>query len=271
MSGMLPIYLLSDFGTADEFVAAMKGAILTRLPSAAILDVSHDIPPFDVCKGAVVLAAALPHLPPGVCLAVVDPGVGTERRALLLRCGRGDLLLGPDNGLLLPAAGRLGDVEAAWSLEGDRLGLEPPHSTFHGRDLFAPAAARLASGMPPEEAGSPVGVEALAPPPWEEPVLTRGAVHCRVIDIDRFGNLRLSAGQDALGGVEKGEEVLVDVGERQFSARFLDTFGEAAPGEALIYADSSGWLGLAEREGDLAARLGARPLQLVTVYLTVPR
>lgn len=264
---MLPIYFLSDFGGADEFVAAVKGAILSLNPAVTILDLSHDIPPFDIRKGAVVLAAALPHLPSGICLAVVDPGVGTERRVLLLRCGRGDLLLGPDNGLLLPVAGRLGGIDAAWSVEGSRMGLESPHPTFHGRDLFAPLAARLAAGMPPEEAGSPLDGKSLAPPPWEEPVVIGGALYCRIIDIDRFGNLRLGAGPDHLGEVKKGQAFWVDLGERQFSARYLDTFGEASPGEILIYADSSGWLGLAESQGNLAARLSARPLQFVAVYL----
>ncbi len=266
----LPVYLLSDFGTADEFVAAVKGVIISLLPSVLILDISHDIPPFDVRKGAVVLAAALPHLPPGVCLAVVDPGVGTERRALMLRCGRGDLLLGPDNGLLLPAAERLGGVDEAWSLRMEGCGGGDPHPTFHGRDLFAPLAARLAAGMRPEEAGDKVVAADLAPPPWEEAVLAGGALYCRVIDIDRFGNLRLSAEPDALREVPKDRKVLVDLGERQLIARRLDAFGEALPGEALIYEDSSGWLGLAMREGDLAKRLGARPLQSVIIYLPEP-
>jgi S-adenosylmethionine hydrolase len=139
---MLPIYLLTDFGTSDEWVAVLKGAIRTISPTAEVSDISHDIPPFDLCKGAVVLAAAAPFLPPGVHLAVVDPGVGTERRALLLECGRGDLLLGPDNGLLLPAAGRLGGISAAWSVEAEALLPHSPHPTFHGRDVFAPVAAR---------------------------------------------------------------------------------------------------------------------------------
>jgi len=263
----LPIYLLSDFGTRDEFVAVVKGVILSLEPSARLLDLSHDIPPFDLCKGAVVLAAALPHLPPGLGLAVVDPGVGTGRRAVLLRCGRGDLLLGPDNGLLLPAAARLGGVEAAWSVEEEELFRRPAHPTFHGRDIFAPVAARLASGMEPREVGPEMDPGSLEAAPWEEPVVAEGAVFCRVIDIDRFGNLRLSAGPGCLGGASAGQEVLVDLGERQFTARLLGTFGEAEPGEALLYEDSSGWLGLALREGNLAERLGARPLQFAALYL----
>ena len=118
---MLPVYLLTDFGTADEFVAVVKAVIRAAAPGIVTFDITHDIPPFDIRKAAVTLAAAAPWFEPGVFMAVVDPGVGTERRVLLLECGRGDLLLGPDNGLLLPAAARLGGISAAWSVEAEEL------------------------------------------------------------------------------------------------------------------------------------------------------
>lgn len=264
---MLPIFLLTDFGTADECAAVLKGVIRAISPTAEVSDISHDIPPFDVCKGAVVLAAALPFLPPGVCLAVVDPGVGTERRALLLECGRGDLLLGPDNGLLLPAAARLGGISAAWSVESGDLFARSPHPTFHGRDVFAPVAARLAGGLPPHQVGPLVDVASLAPAPWREAVEGPGVLYCQVVDVDRFGNLRLGAEAEMLEKIATvGNAVKVDLGEVLYDATVADTFGRVEPGAIVLYEDSSGLLGLAMREGNLADRSGARPLQFVTLY-----
>ncbi len=265
---MLPITLLTDFGTSDECVAALKGVIRSTCPGAETLDITHEIPPFDVCKGAVVLAAAVPWLPVGVHLAVVDPGVGTERRAVLLACERGDLLLGPDNGLLVPAAGRLGGARAAWSVENRDLFPGPVHPTFHGRDLFAPVAARLAGGLPPGEVGPAVEVASLEPAPWREAVEGPDALYCQVIDVDRFGNLRLSAPAEAYARIAAaGGRLLVDLGEVQYEAVAAETFGSVERGGIVLYQDSSGWLGLAAREGDLAALTGARPLQFVSLYL----
>jgi hypothetical protein len=265
---VLPIYLLTDFGVSDECAAALKGVIRSFSPAAEIMDISHNIPPFDVCKGAVVLAAAVPYLPPGVYLAVVDPGVGTGRRAVLLECGRGDLLLGPDNGLLIPAAERLGGASAAWSVEREELFLTPVHPTFHGRDVFAPVAARLAGGLAPGEAGPAVEVSSLVPAPWKEAVEGPGVVYCQVIDADRFGNLRLNAGAEMIEKIASpGKDVQVDLGEVIYDAVVADTYGRVEPGGIILYADSSGWLGLAMREGDLAAFTGARSLQSATLYL----
>ena len=218
-----------------------------------------------------VLAAAAPWLEPGVFVAVVDPGVGTERRALLLECRRGDLLLGPDNGLLIPAAGRLGGINAAWSLEVGGLYFEPAHPTFHGRDVFAPAAARLAGGWPAEKAGPRTDVSGLVPSPWLEEREVTGALCCQVIDVDRFGNLRLGAGAESLKGrFAAGDRVLVEIGEVDMEATVASTYGDVDRGELLLYADSSGWLGLALREDDLAARIGVKPFELVTIYSEQP-
>lgn len=267
---MLPVYLLTDFGSADECAAVLKGVIRTVCPGTECSDISHEIPPFDICKGAVVLAAAAPWLPPGICMAVVDPGVGTERRAVLLECGRGDLLLGPDNGLLVPAAERLGGVRAAWSVENEELFAGSVSPTFHGRDLFAPVAAHLAGGLRPEVVGPALDASSLEPAPWREASEGPGAVYCQVIDVDRFGNLRLSAGAEMLGRIASvGARIRVDHGEVLYEAVVADTFGRVEPGGIILYADSSGWLGLAMREGDLAALTGARPPQFVTIYLNL--
>lgn len=264
---MLPVSLLTDFGACDECAAVLRAVIRAACPGVEVIEVTHEIPPFNVCKGAVVLAAAAPWLPVGVHLAVVDPGVGTERRAVLLECGRGDLLLGPDNGLLALAAGRLGGVVAAWSVENEALFADEVHPTFHGRDLFAPVAARLAGGLGPGEVGPGLDEGSLEPAPWREPVEAPGAVHCQVIDVDRFGNLRLSvAAEEFARFAGAGGRLLVDLGEKQYEAVAAETFGSVEPGGMLLYPDSSGWLGLALREGDLAALTGARPLRFASLY-----
>ena len=149
----MTITFLSDFGLQDDFVGTCHGVIKRIAPDADVIDITHGIEPQQVLQGALVLASTLPYMPEGVHLAVVDPGVGTERKALALRSGDGRLYVGPDNGLLVPAAERLGGVDGAWELENPAYRLEPVSRTFHGRDLFAPAAAHLAAGVEPGELG----------------------------------------------------------------------------------------------------------------------
>ncbi len=262
------ISLTSDFGYQDEWVAAMKGVIRKLDPQVEIVDLTHQIPPFDICKGAVVLAAALPFLPVGIHVAVVDPGVGTERRGVLIQVHRGDILLGPDNGLLVHATKRLGGIENVFLLENKSLFHSPPHPTFHGRDIFAPVAAHLSRGTPPQEVGGSIDPDELVPPPWKEARTRSGALFCQVIDIDRFGNLRLSAEVERLSELPLavGEDILVDIGERMFEGRLETTFGKVEKGKIILYPDSSGWLGLALREDNLAQKAGAKTLDAIIVY-----
>ena len=149
----MTITFLSDFGLQDDFVGTCHGVIRRIAPDEAVIDITHGIEPQQILQGALVLASTLPYMPEGVHLAVVDPGVGTERKALVLRSGDGRLYVGPDNGLLVPAAERLGGIVGAWELRNPAYRLEPVSRTFHGRDLFAPAAAHLAVGVDPSELG----------------------------------------------------------------------------------------------------------------------
>jgi hypothetical protein len=265
------ISLLTDFGLEDECVAVMKGVIRGIHPEAVVIDISHLIPPFDLCKGAVVFAAALRYLPIGVHVAVVDPGVGTERRALLLKVARGDILLGPDNGLLLPAASRLGGITEARLLQNHEFFISPPHPTFHGRDVFAPVAAHLARGIPPEEMGEKVEASELVPAPWRTAFTGPGSLYCCVIDIDRYGNLRLNAEALHLEELSArwGDELQVDLGEHLFPALLGQTFARAGKDQALLYIDSSGWLGLALREQSLAAVAKVKPLDMAIIYKVI--
>ncbi len=262
------ITFTSDFGTSEEWVGVVKGVILSINPAAVIVDLSHHIPPFDIGKGALVLAAALPHLPVGVHLAVVDPGVGTRRLAVVLQCVRGDLLVGPDNGLLLPAAERLGGVSRAFFLENRDFFRHPVHPTFHARDIFAPVAAHLSLGVDPSEVGTPMEAEDLVPAPWGKARIDVGAIYATVIDVDRFGSLRLNAYPEQMEGLgyRLGERVLVGIGEGEMEFSLVSTFGEVEAGAPLLFQDSSGVMALGINGGSLARRTGSRPGDTVIIY-----
>jgi S-adenosylmethionine hydrolase len=266
------ISLTSDFCSTEEWVGVMKGVIISINPSALIVDICHDIPPFDIGKGAFVLAAALPHLPVGVHVAVVDPGVGTRRRAVVLQAGRGDLLVGPDNGLLLPAVERLGGVEKAYSLENENLFKIPVHPTFHGRDIFAPAAAHLSLGVSPQEVGPPLGEADLVPAPWGRAKEEEGAIYAQIIDVDHFGSLRLNAypAQVKSLGYQEGDTILLGVGEEELEATYASTFGGVEMGSILLFEDSSGVMAAGINGGSLARTTGAAPGHMVIIYGVSP-
>jgi len=264
------IGFLTDFGL-DGAAATCRAVILSICPDAQVVDICHTIRKFAVADGAYVLGAALPWFPVGVHLAVVDPGVGTERRAIGIRMGRGDLLIGPDNGLLAPAADSLGGVVEARELTNRDLWLPSTSATFHGRDVFAPVAARLASGAATfDEVGPLLDVSSivrLAAPGAE---VEDGAIRTRVAYIDSFGNARLVGGteelESAFGQVTDGETLTLDLpGGGRLPATVATSFGSVAVGAALLYVDSSGNLALAENQGDLARRTGLEPGMPVTV------
>jgi S-adenosylmethionine hydrolase len=262
------ISFTSDFGCCEEWVGAVKGVILSINPSAVIVDVSHDIPPFDIAKGSFVLAAAVPHMPVGVHMAVVDPGVGTRRLAVALSVERGDMLVGPDNGLLVPAAARLGGIRAAWFLENQDFFHAPVHPTFHARDIFAPVAAHLSLGADPRDMGSPLDADDLVPAPWGRAREGEGAVYATVIDIDRFGSLRLNAYPEQVRslGLVEGERVLLGVGEEEMEATLVSTFGEVEAGAILLFEDSSGVMAAGVNGGSLAAATGAKAADILIIY-----
>jgi S-adenosylmethionine hydrolase len=262
------ISFMSDFGWSEEWVGVVKGVILSISPSARIVDITHEIPPFDISKGAFVLAAALPHMPIGVHLAVVDPGVGTGRRAVAIKVARSDILVGPDNGLLSPAAERLGGAEEAYTLDNQEFFVSPVHPTFHGRDIFAPVAAHLSLGVPPREIGSVTPPDALMPAPWGLAKQGEAAIYTTVIDIDRFGSLRLNASPEQMEkiGYHLGDTVTLGIEEEQLEAPLVSTFAETESGKPLLFEDSSGFMALALNGASLAERLSIRPGQVLIVY-----
>lgn len=254
MSGPF-ISFLTDFGAIATAPAVCRGVIWDIAPDAVINDLSHAVRPFDVREGAFLLAMALPYQPVGVHLVVVDPGVGTPRRPIGIRTRRGDVLIGPDNGVLRPAAEALGGIVEARALENATLWRESVSSTFHGRDIFSPVAAHVAAGVPFEEIGP--AVEGLVT--LDLPTARRegGALETAVIFIDTFGNCRLAGSTHDLGAVEAGQHFTVTTPEGSATLPWYPTFGETPQGEPLLYEDADyAGLGLAVNQGSAAERFG---------------
>jgi hypothetical protein len=242
------VSFLSDYGAGDEYAGVVEGVVLSLCPHARVVHLGHGVPPQDVRTGARRLARALPNLPAGVHLAVVDPGVGGPRRALALRTAEQDrLLVGPDNGLLMEAADRFGGVAEAVDVSASPWRTEPVSATFHGRDVFAPVAARLACGAPLREAGPPLDPAALVRLERLEPHRDGAAVIVHVVEIDGFGNVMLDA--------RKLPERLTLRGAPLARGR---TFGDVAAGRLVLYEDSGGALALAVNGGSAAAALNVR-------------
>jgi S-adenosylmethionine hydrolase len=254
------ITFLSDYGLEDEFVGVCRGVVKRFAPEVEILDIAHGIPPQDVSAGATVLAQAVRYMPPAVHLAIVDPGVGTPRRAVVIVTGSGPLLVGPDNGVLSLAADALGGATQAFAITNEALFLESPSRTFHGRDIFAPVAARLALGMPLEEVGPPVPVKDLIRIDMPGARVDDDHIHSRVVQIDHFGNLALNFGRSELEGIGVllGDAIEVRVGGRSFKAPYSQAFSEVKKGGLILLEDSHRHLMLAINMGNARETLEAR-------------
>lgn len=253
------VSLTTDYGLSDGFVAACHGVLARLAPAVRVIDVTHLVPPADVRRGAAVLAQTVPYLPVGVHMAVVDPGVGTERRGIALATP-GGLLVGPDNGLLIPAAAALGGVSAAVELADPAWWLAPTISrTFHGRDVFAPVAARLATGARLADAGPAVDPATLVRLP--EPVVRADAdgFTAEVLTVDHFGNVQLAAPGALLDALPPRVRV---AGREAVHGR---TFGDADPGGLVVFVDSAGLVAVAVPTGRAADVLTVSPGDLVAV------
>ncbi len=276
------VYFLSDYGTVDEFVGVVHAVLHGLAPTLAVIDIAHQVPAFDIAAGAAMLVRAGPHLGAGVVLAVVDPGVGTDRRGVALEVPGGGprWLVGPDNGLLLPLAASLGGVEAAFALHPVGDGPDRPARTFDGRDVFAPAAAHLAVGGDAGVVGDPIGTATLRPSaaggrpdvsaPEEnpgDPVGDGGGVRATVTWIDGFGNVQLTARPEhlsAIGGTKGGGARVTVVAEhgggegegRTVVARRVRAFGQLEPGEFGLLDDANGLVSLVLDRASAARVLG---------------
>jgi S-adenosyl-L-methionine hydrolase (adenosine-forming) len=255
------VTFLTDFGLSGGYVAACEATIAALAPSTRVLHLCHEVELGDVRWGSLVLARVAPLGPRCVHLAVVDPGVGTERRPVVLITNRGDALVGPDNGLLIPAADALGGLREAWLLEPDRLrkraGLPGSEvsPTFHGRDVFAPAAALLSSGVAPVELGRAYDPAALVRPKQAAFEIVSEGFLAEVVEVDRFGNVGLAARFDDCPFPAASVRVEVDGEDLPvWNARVVQTFGQLQSGELGVYRDSWGKVALA-LNGASAAQL----------------
>lgn len=266
MAGFQWISLCTDYGYSDGFVAACHGVIARIAPHARVLDVTHAVPPGDVRRGSVILADTLRWLPPAVHVAVVDPGVGTGRRGIALVSGdAGDavsaVLIGPDNGLLLPAAHTLGGVRAAYELTDSAYRLPTLSATFHGRDIFAPAAAHLACGVSPDALGPAVNPKSLVTLPAPLCQVDGQRIQVEVLNVDHFGNVALAAGTDELEaiGLRTGATATLRWPTGTEPVLVGTTFADVAQGELVLLVDSAGHLAVACRGSSAADRTGLRP------------
>jgi S-adenosyl-L-methionine hydrolase (adenosine-forming) len=259
------IWMLTDYGQRDGFVAACRGVVARIAPTVRVADITHDVPAGDVRHGAVVLAQTVPYLPPSVVVAVVDPGVGGSRRGLALAAGA-SILVGPDNGLLLWAADVLGGVTAAVEPSDPAYHLPSPALTFHGRDVFAPVAAHLAAGVALSALGSALAVDDLARLRVPRVEIRAGVLETEVLAVDRFGNVQLAARDADLraAGLARGP-VEVAVRDRAYAVVLASTFGDVAAGDLIVFVDSAGHIAIAVNGGAAAAELGLSPGDAVLV------
>jgi S-adenosylmethionine hydrolase len=273
------VSLLSDFGLRDPSVGIMRAVVAGICPRAIVVDLSHEVDKFAIRDGALLLWSAVPYLPIGTHVAVVDPGVGTARRGVVLRTVRGDHLIGPDNGLLMPAAARLGGITAVHLLENPRYALPDTSSSFHGRDIFAPAGAHLAAGLDIAELGREIDPRRLLDLEWPRPEIRAGRLRANAIYLDSFGNVKLSALADdlaaALLGLQLGERLVLRLGDRrgqgsgggaagagaaaprtEVALTWARTFGDVPEGAPLLTADSYGRVALSVHQGSAARTYG---------------
>ena len=229
-------------------------------PDVELIDITHGIPPQHVLQGALVLANTLPYMPTGVHVAIVDPGVGSERKPIALRGGDDRIYVGPDNGLLLVAADRFGGVAEAVEIAEAAYMLERISHTFHGRDIFSPAAAHLASGVELAKLGPPLDPAGLHRLEFPEPSIGEARIRATVLYVDRYGNVQLNLTSEHLSrvGIDPGPRVEVEVGFERYFAVAARTFGDARMGDIVLYEDAYANIALAINRGDAARMFGVR-------------
>ena len=252
------VTFLSDFGTADDFVGICHGVILRFCPGAQVVHVTHGIRAQAIGHGARVLAGAIPYLPVGVHLAVVDPGVGSGRHAIALRSGDGRLFVGPDNGLLITAAEACGGIVEAHEISNPEVMLHPVSRTFHARDVFSPATGHLAAGMPLANLGPALDPADLVRRVGIDHELDGSLLKASVQHVDRFGNIQLAVFASELDGLfEPGRLAEVVTPDDRYYVRCAETFADVDAGELVLYKDSSGLLSVAVNRGSATRLLGA--------------
>lgn len=258
------ISFLSDYGLSDEFVGVVKSVIRSITPEVAVVDITHDIAPHDVRAGGLALARSAQYLVPGVVLAVVDPGVGSDRRAVAVEVGDGDsVLVGPDNGLLAPAVAMVGGASRAVELTAEQYQLHAPGPTFAGRDVFAPAAAHLCLGAGLEDLGALVPVESLTPGMVPVSRVDGERIFAEVLWIDRFGNVQLNLDPAEIESL--GNALRLTAGEVGRNVRWVGSYRDLESGELGVLVDSYGLVAVAVNRGSAAFELNCTEGDSVTV------
>ncbi|HSK48133.1 MAG TPA: SAM-dependent chlorinase/fluorinase [Coriobacteriia bacterium] len=254
------ISFISDFGLEDTWVGVCHAVINRACPQAHVVDLGHQIPPFDIRKGAATAAAGVYQLPEAIHLVVVDPGVGGGRRDICIVTKSGTRLVGPDNGVLLPAAWRAGGVERAYAIDPAKIDFRGPLATFHARDILAPAAAALACGVDPSALGQEIDSDSLTKAPFERCTSDGEFLLGEVLEADRFGSLRFNISADDMEQFGLSAETLeISLGHNALTVPFRTTFSDVDEGDPVALVDSSGWLTLALNTGDAADRYGVEP------------
>ena len=253
------ITLLTDFGTKDHYVACMKGVIYGICPDATIVDISHEVEPFNILQGAFLLHQAVPWFPDGtIHVAVVDPGVGSRRRALILETRRA-FFIGPDNGLMLPAARRLGLI-SAYEIDLSSEYFSELSWTFHGRDVFSPAAAYLAAGVRPLDMGEEIDLSSLADLSFWEPEVEGERAVGRFLHVDRFGNLITnlsSEWHEETASLHERAKLLFR--GKEYELKIARAYYEGGAGELLLLPGSGGFSEIAVNMGSASSIIGAGP------------
>ena len=258
------ISFLSDYGLSDEFVGVVKSVIRSIAPDVAVVDITHDVAPHDVRAGGLALARSAQYLVPGVVLAVVDPGVGGDRRAVAVEVGDGtSVLVGPDNGLLAPAVAMVGGATRAVELTAEGFHLPSAGPTFAGRDVFAPAAANLCMGVELEELGAQIPVRSLIPGVVPVSRAEGELIHAEVLWIDRFGNLQLNL--DPAETDPMGDALRLTAGDIGRNARRVESFSDLGSGELGVLVDSYGLAAIAVNRGSAALELNCVEGDPITV------
>jgi len=259
-----PICFASDYGYADDFAGTCRGVIARMAPDVRVIDVTHGLPERDVLAGALVLRNTLPYMPDrAVHLCVVDPGVGGPRRPVALRSAGDRLFVGPDNGLLLLAADADGGVAEAHLLSNEELWLQPLSATFHGRDVFAPVAARLAAGLALDAVGVSLAVDGLTRLDVPEPRRKKDGLIATAVLVDRFGNVALNLDAERLEAAKLGETVELLTGGERYLARIARTFAAVRASDIVVLVDSYGQVAVAVNAGSAAEVLGIEPGDVV--------
>ncbi|WP_242425104.1 S-adenosyl-l-methionine hydroxide adenosyltransferase family protein [Frankia sp. EI5c] len=262
------VSFLTDYGLSDGFVATCHGVLLGITPNVRVIDISHAVPPQDIRTGARLLARVTPYLPKAIHVAVVDPGVGGQRRPVAVDTARG-IFIGPDNGLLGWAVERAGGALAAYELTNRKLFREPVSRTFHGRDIFVPVAGHLARGTALAEVGPEIPTDSLVALPAPVERLEGGELLSEVILADHFGNLHLASAADRLDSLSLsvGHPVVCVTPAGEHSATYVEVFEEVPVGELAFYADAVGQLTIAVNSGNAAERLGVSTGELLRIRL----